>query len=82
MAFICVGEEVRLFHTDDSYDVGTVTYVEQRFDESLVVIVDFDDWLEQWDDAQADFTYQHVFLECREVLVPGRRGVIVKKYRS
>lgn len=77
MPFICVGEEVRMFDPDGGCYPGTVVIVE-----GTRVVVDFADWREQWDDADVDFTIHHVFLECREVLMPIRRGTIVKSYRS
>lgn len=83
MSFIgVIGEEVRWFHADDVYDVGTISYIEQRLDGTVLVIVDFGDWLEQWDDGAVDFTLRPVFLEAREVLTPLHPGVVVRKYHS
>jgi hypothetical protein len=79
MPFIGVGEAVRLYHEDGSFDKGKVHSVSS---DGQRVIVEFYDWWEEWDDGDHDFIFDHVFLECRDVLTPIRRGVIVKKYLS
>lgn len=78
MIDVTVGDRVRLY--DGGYAMmdgwfwdGTVVKAEDE-----TVLVDFEDWIEQWPISQMSELHEHF----ETVLVPSGRGQIISDYRS
>ena len=74
MSWITTGQEVRIYLTDDIYEIGWVSGVTDH-----LIIVDFLDWKEQWPDIA--FRIRDLYYEQCEVLVPTQGGTIVVDFR-
>jgi hypothetical protein len=75
MSFIRVGDVVRIYYEEHCFDEGEVTLI---IDD--IVTVDFYDWIERW--CEADFRLDELFYECKDVLIPVRRGEVVIDFRA